>query len=178
MKLGVPREVKDQEFRVGLSPSSVQVLVEQGHSVWIESEAGVGAGFPDEAYKALGATIVQTPQEAWSQDLIVKVKEPLEQEYGFLRNDHLLLTYLHLAAGRPLTEALLQSGVTAIAYECTLPYVSALATQGIEALAHNDALRLGLVTQAGRLIHPDVQRFSRICQPRSVVESSVAGSQL
>lgn len=117
MNIGVPREIKDNEYRVGLSPTSVQALVEQGHSVWVETGAGAGAGFPDEAYKAVGAAIAMSAAQAWDQAMIVKVKEPLKREYGFLKADQLLFTYLHLAAGRALTEALLNSGVTAIAYE-------------------------------------------------------------
>jgi alanine dehydrogenase len=117
MEIGVPRETKDQEFRVGLSPASVRMLVESGHSVWVETTAGLGAGFTDDDYLQAGAQIVATPEEAWNHDLVVKVKEPLEPEYGLLRKGQLLFTYLHLAADRRLTEQLLQSGVTAIAYE-------------------------------------------------------------
>jgi alanine dehydrogenase len=114
--IGVPKEIKDQEFRVGLIPSSVQVLISQGHQVYVETGAGLGAGFTDEAYQQAGAHIVSVT-EAWSQDLVVKVKEPLPAEYTFLRGDLVLFTYLHLAANRTLTERLLESGVTAIAYE-------------------------------------------------------------
>lgn len=117
MKIGVPREIKDKEYRVGLSPTSVQALVEQGHTVWIETGAGAGAGFRDEAYKDVGGLIALSAAEAWGQELIVKVKEPLASEYAYLRADQLLFTYLHLAASRPLTETLLQVGGTAIAYE-------------------------------------------------------------
>jgi alanine dehydrogenase len=117
MEIGVPKEVKDQEFRVGLSPSSVRVLQEKGHQVFVETGAGVGSGFSDEAYETVGAKIVATAKEAWSPELVVKVKEPLTQEYDFLQKGHLLFTYLHLAANRTLTEKLMQSGITAIAYE-------------------------------------------------------------
>lgn len=116
MDIGVPKETKDQEFRVGLSPSSVSVLVGQGHTVAVERGAGAGAGFPDQDYGSAGATIVETEQ-AWNQELIVKVKEPLPEEYGYLQAHQMLFTYLHLAASRSLTEALMASGVTAIAYE-------------------------------------------------------------
>jgi alanine dehydrogenase len=117
MEIGVPREVKDQEFRVGLSPSSVRALQEKGHQVFVETGAGIGSGFSDDAYEKVGAKMVATPKEAWSPELVVKVKEPLTQEYDFLQKGHLLFTYLHLAANRTLTEQLMQSGVTAIAYE-------------------------------------------------------------
>ncbi|WP_338441765.1 alanine dehydrogenase [Synechococcus elongatus IITB4] len=117
MDIGVPRELKDQEFRVGLSPASVRSLSLQGHQVWIEQGAGVGSGFPDEDYLQAGAKVVATAAEVWQQPLVVKVKEPLPQEYDYLRSDLLLFTYLHLAADRSLTERLISSGTTAIAYE-------------------------------------------------------------
>ncbi len=117
MRIGVPKETKDQEFRVGLSPSSVRSLCDRGHSVIVEAGAGMGSGFEDEDYKAAGAAIALTAGEAWGQTLVVKVKEPLAAEYALLRSDQLLFTYLHLAASRSLTDALLQSGTTAIAYE-------------------------------------------------------------
>lgn len=117
MQIGVPKETKDQEFRVGLSPSSVRVLVENGHAIFVETGAGVGAGFTDEEYQQAGAQIVPTPENAWNSDLVVKVKEPLLEEYRFLQKGQLLFTYLHLAADRSLTENLIDCGVTAIAYE-------------------------------------------------------------
>ncbi len=117
MEIGVPKEIKDQEFRVGLSPSSVRVLSERGHSVFVETGAGTGAGFTDEDYIQTGAKIVSTQASAWNRELIVKVKEPLEPEYKFLQLGQVLFTYLHLAASRPLTEYLINCGVSAIAYE-------------------------------------------------------------
>ena len=117
MRIGVPKEIKDQEFRVGLSPSTVQSLVEAQHEVCVETQAGVGSGFQDVDYEAVGATIVPSAEAAWSANLVVKVKEPLPAEYPFLNQTDLLFTYLHLAADRALTEALLNSSVTAIAYE-------------------------------------------------------------
>ena len=117
MEIGVPKEIKDQEFRVGLAPSSVRVLQEAGHRVLVETGAGVGAGFGDEDYQQVGAEIVATAAQAWDQELVIKVKEPQVSEYGLLRKDQILFTYLHLAADRTLTEALLTSGVTGIAYE-------------------------------------------------------------
>jgi len=116
MEIGVPKETKDQEFRVGLSPSSVRVLQENGHTVFVETQAGNGAGFTDEEYRQAGAEIV-TQQEAWNQELVVKVKEPLPAEYQFMQKSQLLFTYLHLAADRRLTEYLIDCGITAIAYE-------------------------------------------------------------
>ncbi|NBO31597.1 MAG: alanine dehydrogenase [Cyanobacteria bacterium WB6_1B_304] len=117
MEIGVPKETKDQEFRVGLSPSSVRVLHENGHTIFVETGAGVGAGFTDQDYQQSGGTIVKQAADAWSREFIVKVKEPLVTEYERLRKGQLLFTYLHLAADRQLTERLIEAGTTAIAYE-------------------------------------------------------------
>ncbi|KYC39056.1 alanine dehydrogenase [Scytonema hofmannii PCC 7110] len=117
MEIGIPKETKDQEFRVGLSPSSVRVLKENGHNIFVEQGAGVGAGFTDEDYRNAGAAIVSTPDAAWNRELVIKVKEPLSGEYKFLQKGQILFTYLHLAADRKLTEHLIDCGVTAIAYE-------------------------------------------------------------
>ena len=117
MEIGVLKEIKDQEFRVGLTPSSSRALIEQGHSVFVETGAGEGSGFTDADYQLVGATIVDSAQSAWNRELVVKVKEPLPSEYDFLRLPKILFTYLHLAAARSLTEALIGSGITAIAYE-------------------------------------------------------------
>ena len=117
MEIGVPKEIKDQEFRVGLSPSSVRVLRDRGHIVFVETNAGMGAGFSDMDYQKAGANIVSTAINAWDRELVVKVKEPLPEEYPYLDKPKLLFTYLHLAADRHLTKALMDSGITAIAYE-------------------------------------------------------------
>jgi len=117
MEIGIPKEIKDQEFRVGLSPASVRVLADAGHQVFVETQAGVGSGFTDADYEAVGATIVPTAQSAWGREMVVKVKEPLSPEYGYMQKDQLLFTYLHLAAARELTEQLMRAGVVAIAYE-------------------------------------------------------------
>jgi alanine dehydrogenase len=117
MEIGVPKETKDQEYRVGLSPNSVRSLIEHGHAVFIETNAGMGAGFTDTDYLQAGAEIVPTAKQAWNRDLVIKVKEPLPGEYEFLQKGQLLFTYLHLAADRRLTEHLLDCGTTAIAYE-------------------------------------------------------------
>lgn len=117
MTIGVPKEIKTQEHRVGLLPSAAYQLVKHGHQVVVEQGAGLDAGFPDDAYASVGATLVATHEEAFRADLIIKVKEPIASEYPLLRQDQILFTYLHLAANRELTDALLHSGVTAIAYE-------------------------------------------------------------
>ncbi|NEQ27106.1 MAG: alanine dehydrogenase [Microcoleus sp. SIO2G3] len=117
MEIGVPKETKDQEFRVGLSPSSVRVLCEAGHQVFVETNAGAGAGLADEDYLQAGGQVVSTAAKVWNRELIVKVKEPLKPEYQFLQKGQLLFTYLHLAADRALTEHLIDCGVSAIAYE-------------------------------------------------------------
>jgi alanine dehydrogenase len=117
MEIGVPKEIKDQEFRVGLTPNSVKALTEAGHQAFVETQAGVGSGFMDQDYLKAGAKIVADTQAIWNKDLVVKVKEPLPSEYPYLPQTPLLFTYLHLAASRSLTEALLTAGTTAIAYE-------------------------------------------------------------
>ena len=118
MIIGVPKEIKDQEYRVALLPSGAYQLIKRGHQVVVERGAGVGAGYPDAEYERAGAKFVATHAEVFAEaDLIVKVKEPLPAEYPLLRSGQLLFTYLHLAAGKPLTEALMKSGVTGIAYE-------------------------------------------------------------
>ena len=117
MEIGVPKEIKDREFRVGLSPSSVRVLKEKGASIFVETNAGVGTGFSDEEYERSGAKIASSAAEAWNRELIVKVKEPLPEEYQYLRREQILFTYLHLAADRRLTEHLIECGIAAIAYE-------------------------------------------------------------
>jgi alanine dehydrogenase len=117
VRIGVPRETKDQEFRVGLIPAGVQLLREARHEVLVERGAGVGSGFPDEQYARAGASLVG-PEEAWSvPDLVVKVKEPNPREIGWLRREQVLFTYLHLAAAPELARALSAAGVVAIAYE-------------------------------------------------------------
>ncbi|MEE3719566.1 alanine dehydrogenase [Tumidithrix elongata RA019] len=117
MRIGVPKEIKDQEFRVGLTPAAVATLVKRSHKVSIQKEAGLGAGFHDADYVKAGATIVETAKQAYAQDMVVKVKEPLPSEYELLHSDLILFTYLHLAANRDLTKALLRSGASCIAYE-------------------------------------------------------------
>jgi alanine dehydrogenase len=118
MKIGVPKEIKTLEFRVGLRPSGVHELVSDGHEVFVETNAGAGIGMSDADYEAAGATVLGTPEEVFAKaDMIVKVKEPQLNECEMLREDQVLFTYLHLAADPAQTEALVKSGTTAIAYE-------------------------------------------------------------
>ena len=118
MIIGVPREIKPQEHRVGLIPSTATTLTRKGHSVLVQKGAGIGSGYPDQTYIDAGAQIIDTAKKVYAQaEMIVKVKEPLKAEYGLLRKGQILFTYLHLAASKPLTEALLKSGVTGVAYE-------------------------------------------------------------
>ncbi len=118
MIIGIPKEIKDQEFRVSTAPGGVRALVEAGHQVLVEHNAGVGSGFSDEEYQRAGATVVDSAEEVWQRaDMIVKVKEPLPPEFPFLREGLILFTYLHLAAAEEVTRRLVESGTTAIAYE-------------------------------------------------------------
>lgn len=117
MLIGLPKEIKDNEFRVGLTPGAVKMLIARGHQVLVETGAGEGSFITDEEYRAVGAQIVGDATDAWAAALIVKVKEPVATEYPYLRQDMILFTYLHLASNEPLTKALLSSGTTAIAYE-------------------------------------------------------------
>jgi alanine dehydrogenase len=118
MIIGVPKEIKTQEYRVALLPSVAYQLVKRGHTVLVERGAGTGAGYPDAGYEQAGATLVSDHAETFEKaDLVVKVKEPQESEYPLLRRGQILFTYLHLAASKSLTQALMKSGVTGLAYE-------------------------------------------------------------
>ena len=118
MRVGIPTEIKNNEYRVAITPAGVSELVRRGHEVLIQTGAGDGSAISDTDFTAAGAQIVDTADEVWAQaDLLLKVKEPIEAEYGLLRKGQVLFTYLHLAASRPCTEALLASGTTSIAYE-------------------------------------------------------------
>ncbi len=118
MKVGIPREVKNHEYRVAVTPAGVHELVRNGHEVYIEKEAGVGSSIMDDDYAAAGATILGAADDVWATaDLILKVKEPIAQEYERMREGQTLFTYLHLAADKPLTEELARRKVTGIAYE-------------------------------------------------------------
>ncbi|QSO49257.1 alanine dehydrogenase [Alicyclobacillus mengziensis] len=116
MRIGLPKEVKQREFRVGLTPAGVQTLVHAGNTVVVEHNSGLESGFNDIDYEAAGAQLGDAA-DAWAADIVVKVKEPLAEEYQYFREGQIIFTYLHLAANRPLTEALISSGVTAVAYE-------------------------------------------------------------
>ncbi|WP_027480841.1 alanine dehydrogenase [Deinococcus pimensis] len=116
MLIGLPKEIKVKENRVALTPGGVSTLVRRGHDVVVEQSAGIGSGFADAEYVAAGARL-GSAADAWAAQMVVKVKEPIASEYGYLREDLLLFTYLHLAADRPLTERLIESGTTAVAYE-------------------------------------------------------------
>ena len=121
MRIGVPKEVKNHEYRVAITPVGVHELTAHGHDVLVEAGAGVGSSISDDEYAAAGATVVATPEEAWGTDggvdTVLKVKEPVAEEYHRMREGLTLFTYLHLAADKPLTEELMTRGVTAIAYE-------------------------------------------------------------
>ena len=118
MRVGVPTEIKDNEFRVAITPAGVHALTRRGHTVTVQSGAGVGAAIPDDDYIAAGAAITDDVPALWADsEMVLKVKEPIAEEYSFLRPDLLLFTYLHLAADRPLTEELIAKRVTSIAYE-------------------------------------------------------------
>ena len=118
MRVGVPTEVKNQEYRVACTPAGVHELVRHGHQVMVQSGAGVGSSIPDSDFAAAGGRLVDSADDVWGQaDLVLKVKEPVAEEYHRLRRDLVLFTYLHLAASRPCTDALLSAGTTAVAYE-------------------------------------------------------------
>lgn len=118
MKIGCPKEIKNNEFRVGLTPAAASAYVAAGHNVFIEKDAGKEAGFSDESYKAAGAEILPGASELWSScDMIVKVKEPMPPEYHMMRKGQIIFTYFHLAADKELTEACVKSGASCVAYE-------------------------------------------------------------
>lgn len=117
MQVGIPREVKNREARVAITPSGVHELTGRGHEVVVEAGAGSGSGISDDDYAAAGATVLRAPEDVWAAEMVLKVKEPVASEYGYLRKDLLLFTYLHLAADEPLTTALREAGTTAVAYE-------------------------------------------------------------
>ena len=118
MLVGIPKELKNNEFRVSTTPAGVHALVVAGHTVFVEKSAGLGSSISDEEYVKAGGTILDTADEVWAKsEMIIKVKEPIAQEYSRMREGQILFTYLHLAASRECTDAIIQSGITAIAYE-------------------------------------------------------------
>ena len=127
MRVGVPKEIKNHEYRVGLTPASIVEFVARGHEVFVETQAGMGIDCPDAAFRKAGATILDTAEEVFaSSDMIVKVKEPQAQEIALLEPRHVLFTYLHLAADMPQTQGLMESGATCIAYETVTSRTGAL----------------------------------------------------
>ncbi len=117
MRIGIPKEIKNNENRVAITPAGVYTLTKQGHHVYVESDAGLNSGFSNQDYMEMGAEIVQAAEEAWTQEMVMKVKEPVQEEYRYFYDGLILFTYLHLAADRSLTKALVDKNVTAIAYE-------------------------------------------------------------
>ena len=122
MRVGVPKEIKTREYRVGVTPAGADYLVKGGHEVLVQAGAGSGSSFPDEAYRQAGATVVESAEEVWARgDMIVKVKEPIAPEFGLMRERQLLFTYLHLAAAQELGRELIARGVDSVAYETIEP---------------------------------------------------------
>lgn len=118
MKIGIPKEIKQGESRVGMTPAGVAELIKHGHQVFVQHTAGEGSGFADEAYEHVGAEILPTIEDVYAQsDMIIKVKEPIEPEYALIRKDQLVYTYFHFASDRALTEAMIKSGAVCLAYE-------------------------------------------------------------
>ena len=145
MRIGVVREIKADEYRVALTPAGARELVQRGHSVLVERGAGEGSAFADDAYARTGAQMVETAEAVWSTvDLLLKVKEPIPEEYSFLREDLILFTYLHLAADEPLTRALADSGIAAVAYETVETQ-----SRGLPLLAPMSEIAGRLAAQAG-----------------------------
>lgn len=145
MRIGVPTEIKDNEFRVAITPAGVHALTRRGHAVTVQAGAGEGAAIPDDEYVAAGAAVADDVPALWADsEMVLKVKEPIAEEYPFLRPDLVLFTYLHLAADRSLTEALLASGVTSIAYETV-----ATASGALPLLAPMSEIAGRLATQVG-----------------------------
>ncbi|OQP16210.1 alanine dehydrogenase, partial [Geobacillus zalihae] len=117
MKIGIPKEIKNNENRVAITPAGVMTLVKAGHDVYVETEAGAGSGFSDAEYEKAGAVIVTKAEDAWAAEMVLKVKEPLPEEFRYFRPGLILFTYLHLAAAEALTKALVEQQVVGIAYE-------------------------------------------------------------
>ncbi|MFE4759816.1 alanine dehydrogenase [Bacillus mycoides] len=117
MRIGIPTEIKNNENRVAMTPAGAVHLVQNGHEVFVQKGSGVGSGFTDEEYVQAGAKLVETAEEAWNQDMVMKVKEPVESEYSYFREGLILFTYLHLAPEPELTKALIDNKVVSIAYE-------------------------------------------------------------
>jgi alanine dehydrogenase len=153
MKVAVPAEIKNNEYRVAITPAGVHELVTHGHEVVVQSGAGEGSSIPDAAYVAAGASISTDAASTWRQaEMVLKVKEPIESEYGYFRDDLVLFTYLHLAAEAELTRALIDSGITAIAYETVQ-----LPTRSLPLLAPMSEVagRLAPIVGANAMLRPN-----------------------
>ena len=148
MIIGIPKEIKNNENRVGMTPAGVAELTRRGHQVYVQHEAGQNSGFADEAYVAVGAAILPTIEETYAQaEMIVKVKEPIAPEYGLIRPGQVLFTYFHFAADRTLTEAMLKSGAVCLAYET------------VEKADHSLPLLIPMSEVAGRMSVQEGARF-------------------
>ncbi|MFC3929089.1 alanine dehydrogenase [Streptococcus caprae] len=143
MIIGVPKEIKNNENRVGITPAGVLAFKQAGHEVWVETQAGLGSGFTDVDYETQGAIIKPTAAETWAADMVIKVKEPLEAEYGFFRDDLLLFTYLHLAPAPELTQALLDGGLAGVAYETVIDRGTLPLLDPMSQVAGRMAIQLG-----------------------------------
>jgi alanine dehydrogenase len=153
MKVAVPAEIKNNEYRVAITPAGVHELVTHGHEVLVQSGAGEGSSIPDAAYVAAGASISKDAESTWNgAEMVLKVKEPIESEYGYFRDDLVLFTYLHLAAEAALTKALIDSGITAIAYETVQ-----LPTRSLPLLAPMSEVagRLAPIVGANAMLRPN-----------------------
>ncbi|MCL1935447.1 MAG: alanine dehydrogenase [Defluviitaleaceae bacterium] len=167
MIIGCPKEIKTHEYRVGITPSNVIDYVSNGHTVLIESGAGLGSSFSDEEYINSGAKIMDTADEIWANSsMIIKVKEPLEEEYSKMRKGQIIYTYLHLAASKELTEALLSAGVKSVAYETITDYRGGL------------PLLTPMSEVAGRLsVLEGAKYLQRVYKGRGVLLSGVPGTK-
>ncbi|GAA4299487.1 hypothetical protein GCM10023148_57710 [Actinokineospora soli] len=165
VKIAVPREIKNHEYRVALTPAGAHELTARGHEVVVEADAGAGSAIPDEEYLAAGAKILPTADDVWAEgDLVLKVKEPIAEEYPRLRAGQTLFTYLHLAADEPLTKALMASGTTAVAYETVQTANGALP---LLAPMSEVAGRLAPQVGAFALMRPSRIVAMSFCEPRS-----------
>ena len=167
MLVGVPKEVKNHEYRVAITPAGVHELVAHGHDVVVQADAGIGSSITDDEFIAAGAKILPTADDVWqSAEMILKVKEPIAEEYGRMRDGQTLFTYLHLAASRECTDALLRQGVTAIAYETVQTPDGALPAAGTDVGGCRPAgaagRRLPPDAPGGRPWRPDGWRLRRL----------------
>ncbi|WP_406134945.1 alanine dehydrogenase [Streptomyces sp. NBC_01089] len=167
MKIGIPREVKNHEYRVAITPPGVHELVRAGHTVQIEKDAGAGSSIADDDYVRAGATIVPTADEVWAgSGLVLKVKEPVAEEYHRMRDGQTLFTYLHLAASRECTDAMLESGITGVAYET------------VQAVDGSLPLLFPMSEVAGRLApQAGAHHLTRAAGGRGVLMGGVSGTR-